>query len=382
MTYLDFNASTPPDPRVLEVMIDALRELPGNASSVQHRTGQLAAEAAEVARERVARLVGAQPNEVLFTSGASESLTLAVLGSILGNKSRPNVVVGATEHKAVLSAAALAADLVGGEVRIAPVSRDGVLDLSALEGLMGPEVGLVAVMHANNETGAIQPVADAAAIARESGSLMLCDVTQSVGKLPVERARLGADMMAFSSHKIYGPKGAGALVAPRHVQKMLTSIFPGGGQERGLRGGTLDTPSLVGFGMAAELARSECDADAEKSGQLISQLIEELGRRISGVELVGPRVDRLCNTANLRFVGADAEEVMACARNIEVATGSACQAAVPTVSHVLLAMGLSRAEASECLRFSVGRSTTGNDIECAAESIASAVGRVRRRLGP
>ena len=377
MPYLDFNASTPVDPRVLEVVFDVLSHSPGNASSVQHRTGQAAAEAVEEARQGVAALVGAAPVEVILTSGASEALTVAILGSILGRGHRPVIVVGATEHNAVLAAAELAARLAGGEVRVAPVDRTGVLDLDALEALCGPEVGLVAAMHANNETGTIHPVREIAEVVHKRGAVYLCDVTQSAGKLPLDDIMHSADLATFSSHKIYGPKGAGALVASRRQQREMLPIFPGGGQERGLRGGTPDTPSIAGFGMAARLAKAELASDDAHARGLMEQLRNGLARRVPDLQLIGSECQRLGNTMNFRFPGADAEAVMASMPDVEVSTGSACQAAVPTVSHVLLAMGLTHGEASECLRISVGRPTTEAEIDIAVECLASAVKRVR-----
>lgn len=377
MTYLDYNASTPVDPRVLEAMVDALTRLPGNPSSIQHRPGQEAAEAIEQARERVGELMDASPSEVVFTSGASEALTLATLGVVLGSPSRPNILVAATEHKATIAAAELASRLSGGEVGVVPVTSSGVVDLDALGDLLGPDVGLVSVMHANNETGVVNPVSEVARLAHEHGALFLCDVTQSVSKVPVSMAGLGADIAAFSSHKLYGPKGAGALVASRHVQKALVPIFPGGGQERGLRGGTQDTASIVGFGVACALASAEQEGDSAHMSSLMGTFLASLDATAADAVVVGAAHGRIPNTVNLRFVGADAEAVMASMPNIAVSTGSACEAASPTVSHVLLAMGLSRAEASECIRVSLGRPTTVDDVLQAAVAMGRAVQRVR-----
>ena len=377
MTYLDYNASTPLDPRVRDAMVGALDDLYGNASSVQHGTGQAASRAIETARAHVSSLVGAYPSEVIFTSGASEAITLAILGAVLGSSDRPDVVVTAVEHKATLEAAKLATRLSGGQVKIAPVTPSGALDRPTFGHLVTSSVAVVAVMHANNETGVINDVLAASDVAHDSGALMLCDATQSVGKIKVDSAQLGADILTFSSHKMYGPKGAGALVAQRDVLHSLLPVFPGGGQERGLRGGTHDTAAIVGFGEAAHIAAVEYEAASMHAERLMQRFLSRVTREIEGVLLMGSTENRIPNTANLRFIGADAEALMASMADIEVSTGSACQAAVPTVSHVLSAMGLTRAEASECLRFSFGRPTTEAEIGFSVDALKSAVGRVR-----
>lgn len=377
MPYLDYNASTPLDPRVLGVVMRVLTEVPGNASSLQHTAGQAAAEEVERARHRVAALVGAAPAEVVFTSGASEALSLAVLGAALAERSRPDVVVAATEHKATFAAARAATRVSGGQVHVAPVHSSGMVDLGVLANLVTSSTSVVAVMHGNNETGVLNPVVEAAAVAHREGAWFLCDLTQSAGKADVSRASSVADLAVMSSHKMYGPKGAGALVAPRAVQKRLVPIFEGGGQERGLRGGTHDTASIAGFGAAADLAADTWAADAVRYADLTTRLLESVTAMIPDVELVGEHAPRLPNTLNLRFRGADAEAVMASAPSLMVSTGSACQAATPQPSHVLLAMGLSHAEAGECLRFSVGRPTTQAEVDETVDMLVQAVVRVR-----
>lgn len=378
MVYLDYNASTPLDVRVRDLITTILDEVPGNASSVQHRSGQRAAEIVEEAREQVTLLVGSSPRDVVFTSGASEAVTLAILGSVLAEPdARPAVVAGATEHKAVLSAAMLASRLAGGEFRRVPVDADGQIDLNRLHDMVDDRVAIVAIMAANNETGVIQPIMDVAEVARAAGALFLCDVTQAVGKMEVDLQAWGVDLGVLSSHKIYGPKGAGALIASRHTQRRLIPVFTGGGQEHGLRGGTHDTASIAGFGLAAKIARSSLQHDIGHAWQLATRLVSELGDRLSDVQLVAAKSDRLCNTANLRFNGADAEAVMASMPDVEVSAGSACQSAVSEPSHVLLAMGYDAEAASQCLRFSVGRPTTAGEIDYAIGRVIDAVTRVR-----
>jgi cysteine desulfurase len=378
MVYLDYNASTPLDPAVKNLMFEVLSDVPGNASSVQHRSGQRAAELVEQARHRIAALAGSASRNVVFTSGASESATLAILGAALADPGvRPSVVVSATEHKAILSAASLAARLTGGERRVASVTRDGEVDLDRLRDLVDDRVAVVVVMAANNETGVLAQVKEVAAIAATAGALFMCDVTQAAAKAAVNLQEWGVDLAILSSHKVYGPKGAGALIAPRHVQRGLVPVFAGGGQEQGLRGGTHDTAAIAGFGLAAEIAAENLDRDAAHAKLLIDRLLSYLCERLPDVELVAARSPRLNNTANLRFLGADGEAVMASMPDVEVSSGSACQSAVPEPSHVLLAMGYDRASASECLRFSVGRPTTEDEIVFAASRVEEAVTRVR-----
>lgn len=257
------------------------------------------------------------------------------------------------------------------------VDSAGRIDLMHLDSLVDDSVSVVAIMAANNETGVLSPVEGAAATAQRVGALVFVDATQFVGKSELQPVANLADLMVFSSHKIYGPKGAGALIASRHIQKVLTPLSAGGGQERGLRGGTHNTPSIVGFGLAAELAMTEQKKDSDRIAVLANEFLVTLKERLPGIEMNGDGADRLTNTLNLRFIGADAEAVMASMPTIQVSAGSACQSAVSTPSHVLLAMGRSATEASESLRISLGRPTTRDEIRIAADAIVSAVVRVR-----
>jgi len=377
MVYLDYNASTPVDQRVRSAVDEAF-EVFGNPSSTHHALGQAAHRLVEGARTHVAALFGRPEQDVIFTSGATEAAALGILGAMIGRgEARPHIVASATEHKAVLSAASLAARLTGGQTRRAPVDRRGLVDMEALQDLIDDSVGVVAVMAANNETGVVSPLEEVADVARRHGALLFVDATQLVGKAPIPDVVRAADLIVFSSHKIYGPKGAGALVASRHVQKELVPIVSGGGQERGLRGGTHNTPAILGFGLAAELAFKEQAADAARIEVLANRLLGRLCRDLPDVVVNGGDAVRLTNTMNVRFVGADAEAVMASMPGVQVSTGSACQSAVPTPSHVLTAMGLDSAEASECIRISLGRPTTSEEIDTAADAIIAAVKRVR-----
>ncbi|ABK73857.1 cysteine desulfurase family protein [Mycolicibacterium smegmatis] len=376
MVYLDYNASTPVDQRILPVVVESYGAH-ANAASTHHIAGRAAAELLEEARSRVAALVARSAQDVIFTSGATEAAVLGLVGAVLGASGRPNVVVGATEHKAISAAAELGARLSGGEVRTVRANTNGVVDLTHVEALVDDSVALVAVMAANNETGVLNPVGEVAEVARTAGALCFIDATQLVGKGNLDVATRSADLMVMSSHKIYGPKGAGALIANRSVQKSLVAIASGGGQERGLRGGTHNTPSLVGFGLAAELAAKEQVDDAARLGKLASELLVDLQARLTGVTVNGGGAARLSNTLNLRFEGADAEAVMTSMPSVQVSAGSACQSAVPMPSHVLLAMGMSGTAAAESLRISLGRPTTHDEIKIAGDAIVEAVTRVR-----
>lgn len=377
MVYLDYNASTPVDQRILPAIAEA-QGVFGNPSSAHHAAGKKASELIQEARLRVGALLTRPAQDIVFTSGATEASVLGLLGVMLGASNRPNIVVSVTEHKAVLHAADVGARLSGGEVRLVNVGADGVVDLEHLTSLVDDTVAVVAVMAANNETGVLGPVGQVASITREAGAQTFVDVTQLLGKGALDGVAAEADMMVCSSHKVYGPKGAGALIADRRTQKAIVPIASGGGQERGLRGGTQNTAAIVGFGLAAELAMKEQSSDASRIGGLAESLLGALCDRVPDVEVNGGSAARLANTLNLRFAGADAEAVMTSMPNVLVSAGSACQSAVPSPSHVLLAMGLSSTAASESLRISLGRQTTEGDVQEAASSITDAVMRVRR----
>src|SRR5690606_20802814 len=299
--YLDYNATTPCDPAVVEAMAPFWTDRFGNPSS-NHAYGWAADEAVAQATERVAALIGAEPRALVFTSGATESIALAMLGvgEVYGGR-RPHVVVAAAEHKAVLETAA-AMERDGFEVSIAPVDADGVPDLDALRALGTEKTALGAVMTANNETGVLGPVAEAAEVAHAHGALLLTDATQAVGKVPVDVDALGADLLAFSGHKLYGPKGVGALfVRRRNPRVRLAPLIPGAGQQGGLRGGTLNVPGLVGLGKAAELAAERLAEDAARIGALRDRFERGVRDRVEGVHVNGGGAPRLPNTSNLRF---------------------------------------------------------------------------------
>ena len=375
MVYLDYNASTPVDPRVAVELAAWTQEVYANPSS-GHPAGRSASALVERARTQVASLAGRRDRDVIFTSGASESATLALVGLGLAARESGNrdFIVNATEHKAISAAAELGASLAGGEVRVVRVGTDGVVDLEDLDrAIQETSACAVVTMLANNETGVINPIQSVRDRVPDS-ALLVVDLTQAAGKIPFEETPY--DVGFFSSHKMYGPKGAGALIADRQTRRRLTPVFPGGGQEQGLRGGTQPAPVLAAFGLAAELAAEELATDAAHSQALVAELLAAF--RGSGLrfEIHGDRAARIPNTVNLRFPGADGEAVMANAPSIQISDGSACTSAQPMPSHVLLAMGLDRIQASESVRISVGRFTTTDDVAAAADALARGVRRV------
>jgi cysteine desulfurase len=375
--YLDHNATTPVDPRVLEAMLPFLRDDYGNPSSL-HWFGQRARAAVEEARERVAELLGAPPAEVVFTASGSESDNMALRGvAAKARAPRTGVVVSAVEHHAVLNTAKAMRD-EGRPVAIARVGGDGALDLDDLAAKADDTTALVSVMLANNETGALQPVAEAARLARELGALVHCDAVQAAGKVAIDVRALDVDLLTLSAHKLYGPKGVGCLYVRRGTP--MAPLVRGGGQERNRRAGTENVAGIVGFGRAAALAREGLEEEARRTAALRDRLEERLlalpGARRNGS---GPR---LPNTSSVSFEGAEAEGLLMALdlEGIAVSTGAACAAGGVEPSHVLRAMGLPPERVQSSLRLSLGRSTTAADVARAASVIAAVVARhVSRR---
>jgi cysteine desulfurase len=370
MIYLDYNATTPVEDVVFDAMRPMFSDTFANASSA-HDSGRAASRKVDEARAIVGEAFGQPASRVAFTSGSTESLNLAVKGLEL--QDRRTLLVGATEHKAALQAASDRHDAL---TKVIPVQGNGALDLRALEDLLDDDVALVVVMAVNNETGVINPLEDVVELAHENGAHVLCDATQAPGRIPLEQ--LGAaDMICISAHKIYGPKGIGALVASRTVQRALTPLLSGGGQERGLRSGTLNTPGIVGLGAALKLALHDREQESVRQARLRDQMHSELVQRIHGVAVTGANAPRVCNTLNLRFDGVDGEALIANLELVQASVGSACHSAVPEPSHVLTAMGCTPAEAFKAVRFSLGRGTSEEDIRRAVADIEAAVARVR-----
>ena len=374
--YLDYNGSSPLDPRVGKAMWPALAEWCGNASST-HRFGRRQAAAVEDARARVASLVGGRPAHVVFTAGATEANNLALSGMVAGRPAaRGRILVSAVEHASVREAARWLNAQSLAEVDVIRVTSSGVVDLDALDDLLDDDVLLVSIMAANSETGVLNPVMEIAKRVHAAGALFHCDATQYAGRLPFDLTDLGADLMSLSSHKICGPGGVGALVTGKYSGR-LCPIIHGGGHERGLRSGSLNVAGIVGFGAAAAIAVEERMQEASRIRSLRDRLVAELKHRLPGVEENGDVDYRLPNTANIRFPGADAEAVVANMDPVAVSTGSACSAGAVEPSAVLLAMGLSREAAFESVRFSLGRFTTEEEIALAARKTVAAVEYVR-----
>ena len=382
MIYLDFNATTPVDPEVLEMMIPLFSQNFGNASSVQHAFGMAASELIENARGQIANLVGARSASVVFTSGSTEAINLGIRGVLpalpIGKK---RILVAATEHKAVLESAYLGAQEHGLIVEEIPVLRDGTISLEALSKMMSDDVALVAVMHVNNETGVINPIKLLSEIAHKYGAIFFSDLTQSVGKVEVDIQTLGIDLGVCSSHKIYGPKGVGALFGDKRIMKSLAPLIVGGGHESGLRSGTQNVPGIAGFGAAAHIAKTRLIENQNKMINLRKHFLNKLDTKIQSSALNSLEADCVANTINLWIEGADANAVMTAMPNVCISSGSACQSAVPAPSHVLIAMGVDRTAASESLRFSFGNITSTDDLDRAVDELTRAVQHVRSTEG-
>jgi cysteine desulfurase len=373
--YLDNQATTRCDPRVLQVMLPYFADDYGNPHSVEHVMGQRAEQAVERAREAVAALVGADAKEIVFTSGATESNNIAIKGAArfaagMGN-GRRRIVTVATEHKCVLEAVGdLEAD--GFEPLFLPVRPDGVLDPDVLRRALETPTLLVSVMAVNNETGVIQDIAGLAAIAKQAGALFHSDLAQAVGKVPVDLTGWQVDLASISGHKMYGPKGVGALFVRRRPRVRLAPLFSGGGQERGLRSGTLPTPLIVGLGEACRLAGIEMVGEAERLAGLRARLLNGLRAAIPGLQVNGSMESRIAGNLNLTFPVVAAATLMRATPDICVSTGSACSSATIEPSYVLRALGLSDEAASRTLRIGIGRFTSAADVDYAAASLAAA----------
>ena len=375
--YLDYNASSPLDPRVAEAMMPILTDSVGNASSV-HRFGRRQAAAVDDAREYVAALVGGRASGVVFTSGATEANNLALQGALeAAPKSRQRMLVSAVEHASVAGTARLLADYGVVKLDVIEVTSGGFVEPVIVEEMLRDDIVLVSVMAANSETGVLNPVGEIAERVRATGALFHCDATQMAGRLPFNMEELGVDLVSLSGHKICGPGGVGALVGTRHSLRQLEALLHGGGHERGLRSGSLNVAGIVGFGAAARIAADERERESETVGVLRDRLVSGLQTSLPRVLQNGDPSRRLPNTANLCFVGADAEAVMANMDPVAVSIGSACSAGSIEPSEVLVAMGRSHETAFESVRFSLGRFTTEAEIDTAVESATAAVKRVR-----
>lgn len=376
--YLDYHATTPVDPRVLEAMLPYFTERFGNAASRNHAFGWAAAKAVEAARERVAALVGAHHHEIVFTSGATESNNLALKGAVAASPDgRRHLVTVRTEHHSVLDTCRHL-EQAGCRITRLPVGPDGLLDPGAVEAALGPGTLLVSVMAANNEIGVVQPLAEIARICRSRGVLFHTDASQAVGRIPFDVREVGADLASFTAHKMYGPKGVGALFVRRKAPAVeLAAIVHGGGHERGLRSGTLNVPGIVGFGRAAEICREEGAAEAARIGALRDRLLARLRARVPDLRVNGSLTHRLPHNLNVSFPNIESESLGVAIDDVAVSSGSACSTGKSEPSHVLTALGLDRDLALASVRFGLGRWTTEEEIDYAADKVASVVERLR-----
>jgi cysteine desulfurase len=376
--YLDNHATTRPDPRVVAAMWPYFVEKYGNAASVSHRFGWDAAEAVDRAREQVAQAIGAETKEIVFTSGATESNNLAIKGALPDLKKRGDHIVSAlSEHKAVLDPLKRLAR-EGWNVTLVPCDGTGQVSAEAVEAALTDRTVLVSVMAANNEVGTINPFAAIGRLCHARGILFHNDATQAVGKLAIDVKADEIDLLSLSAHKLYGPKGIGALyVRRRNPQVRLSPLFDGGGHERGFRSGTLPVPLIVGLGEACRIAVEERDADNARVLALRERLHQGLMDRIDGLRLNGHPTERLHGNLNLSFAAVEGEALMMAMRDVAVSSGSACSSTNPEPSHVLLAMGLDEDMARASLRFGLGRFTSSEEIEFAIETVATAVERLR-----
>lgn len=376
--YLDNNATTPMDPRVLETMTPYFLQHFGNAASRNHPFGWEAEEAVDYAREQVAKLIGADPKEIIFTSGATEADNLGIKGVYEMYASKGNhIITATTEHKAVLDTCRHI-EKSGGDVTYLEVQPDGLIDLKELEAAIKPTTILIAIMYANNEIGTVMPIKEISAIARKHGVLVFTDATQAVGKIPVDVNKDGIDLMAFTAHKMYGPKGVGALYVRRKNPRVkVTAQIDGGGHERGMRSGTLNVPGIVGFGKACELCMLDMEADTKRITKLRDKLETAL-LLLEEAYVNGSREHRLPHVANISFKHVEGEGLlMGFNKNIALSSGSACTSASLEPSYVLKALGLGDDLAHSSLRFGLSRFTTEEEIDYTVKAISETVIKLR-----
>ncbi len=379
LIYLDNNATTPTDPRVVEAMLPYFYDIPGNSASRNHPFGWKAEEAVDYAREQIAALLDVDSKEIIFTSGATESDNLGIKGVFEMYASKGNHIITAkTEHKAILDSCKKV-EKMGGSVTYLDVQSDGLIDLAELEAAITPKTILISIMWANNETGVIQPMKEIGDICAKHGILFMSDATQAVGKIKTHPREVGVHLLAFTSHKMYGPKGVGVLFVNRKNPRVkVTSQMDGGGHERGMRSGTLNVPGIVGFGKAAEIARLEMDADAARLSKMRDRLEKYFVDNVEEVYINGNVDSRMPHVTNISFKHVEGEGLMMTFnQNIAVSSGSACTSASLEPSYVLVALGLGDDLAHSSIRFSLGRFTTDQDIDDAIEMVSKGVHHMR-----
>ena len=380
--YLDNQSSTPLDPRVLDAMLPYFTEQFGNPHSTTHAYGRIAADAIEQARNEVAGLINADPRELVFTSGATEANNLAIKGAARfarlhpqGGQPRDHIVTLTTEHKCVLESC-LQLEREGFRVTYLPVEPSGLVSLDALAAALGEQTLLVSVMAAHNEIGVIQPLAAIGALCRSKRVLFHTDAAQAAGKIALDVDEMQIDLLSMSGHKLYGPKGVGVLYVRRRPRVRLLPLIDGGGQERGMRSGTLPTPLCVGIGRAAAIAAAEMTNEAARLRQLRDRLHASLAHRVPGLRLNGDVERRLPGSLNFCFPGIAAIELIEACPRIAISTGSACTSAIVEPSYVLRALGLSETDANSGIRIGIGRFTTPAEVDFAVDTLAAAAGRL------
>ena len=373
--YLDYNATTPVDARVLEAMLPYFTEVYGNAASIDHEAGHEAKRAVEAAREQCAQIINAaDPKEIVFTSGATESDNIALFGVAEKYAAKgDHIITCVTEHKAILDCCKRL-EQMGKRITYLPVDQYGIVDLDALRAAITPQTILISMMFANNEIGTIAPVKEIGAIAHEQGVLFHTDAAQAVGHIPVDVESMNIDLLSFSAHKVYGPKGIGGLYVRRHNPRVKVSpVIYGGGHELGIRSGTLNVPGIVGMGKALEIARAEMKKEGDKYRQWTQMMFKQLRDQLGDVELNGHPTQRLPHNLNVSIKGIESRSLIVQLKNIAISTGSACTSASVEPSHVILALGFGEERAHSAIRMGVGRKNTDAEVEFAISAITSGV---------
>ena len=376
--YMDCHATTPVDPAVLEAMLPYLREHFGNAASRTHSFGWVAEEAVDRARARVAALLGAEAREIVFTSGATESAAIGICGAARARREHGrHIVTTAIEHKAVLGICAML-EREGFETSIVGVGRDGIVSPDAVRDALRPDTVLLCVMAANNEIGTLQPLREIGALARQRDIVFFSDAAQAAGRIPLRVDDLQLDLMSLSAHKMYGPKGVGALYVRRRERRVrLEPVSPGGGQERGLRSGTANVPGIAGLGMACEIAAGHLEPEAARILELREQLRRGLEERLADVTVNGSLEGRLPGNLNMSFAGAQGESLLMQLNDIAVSPGAACDSKNAEPSHVMRALGVADDLARSSIRFGLGRFNTSEEVDYVIDKVVAAVTRLR-----
>jgi cysteine desulfurase len=375
--YMDYHSTTPVDPRVLDAMLPYFKEDFGNAASRSHVFGWRADEAVEKARDQIGGLIGASGKEIVFTSGATESDNLAIKGAAEFYREKGNhLVTLKTEHKAVLDTMKRL-ERAGFEVTYLGVKKDGLVDLAELEAALTPKTILLSVMLANNEIGVVQPLVEIGALCRKKGVLFHTDAVQGVGKIPFDVNQMNVDLASLTAHKIYGPKGVGALYVRRKPRIRLTAQMDGGGHERGMRSGTLNVPLIVGFGKAAEICQAEMESEGKRVGALRDRLEAKLMRSLELTEINGSIAHRLPGNLNISFAYVEGEAMMMAIKDVAVSSGSACTSASLEPSYVLRALGVEEELAHSSIRFGLGRFTTEAEVDYVADLVVQKVNKLR-----